>query len=105
VIIGFYAAIIAISISGSTDTQKIAVIDRANLFSGRVSEDKEDKNVYTIIQNETEQSFKDKYKQEGYTAFLYIPETNMDHPSGIKLHSQSAINLMAKSKIESKINK
>ncbi|MFI5152387.1 MAG: ABC transporter permease [Chitinophagales bacterium] len=105
VIIGFYAAIIAISISGSTDTQKIAVVDHANFFNGRVSEDKEDRNAYTIIQNETEQSFKDKYKQEGYTAFLYVPETNIDHPSGIKLHSQSAINLMAKSKIESKINK
>jgi ABC-2 type transport system permease protein len=105
VIIGFYAAIIAISISGSTDTQKIAVLDNANLFNGKMGEDKDDKNVYTIIQNETEQSFKDKYKQEGYTAFLYIPETNIEHPVGIKLHSQSSINLMAKSKIESKINK
>jgi len=105
IIIGFYAAIIAISISGSTDTQKIAVLDQANLFGGRMSEDKDDRNVYTIIQNETEQSFKDKYKQEGYTAFLFIPETNVEHPAGIKLHSQTAISLMTKSKIEGKINK
>ena len=37
IIIGFYAAIIAISVSGSSEQQKIAVIDEANLFKGALA--------------------------------------------------------------------
>ncbi len=105
IIIGFYAAIIAISISGSSDTQKVAIVDRANLLNGAVQDDKDDKNSYTIITNETEHSFKEKYKQEGYTSFLFIPEIDIDRPAGIKLHSQSSLSITAKAKIENKINK
>ena len=105
VIIGFYAAIIAISISGSSDTQKVAVIDQSNLFDGKIPEDKDDKTPYTLIQNETEQSFKDKYKELGYSSFLFIPQTDITHPQGLKLHSPSAVSLSAKSKIENRVNK
>ena len=34
IIIGFYAAIIAISVSDSDDKQKIAILDEASLFNG-----------------------------------------------------------------------
>lgn len=105
IIIGFYAAIIAISIAGSSDSQKVAIIDQANLLNGGVQDEKDDKNSYTIITNETEHSFKEKYKKEGYTSFLYIPEIDITRPSGIKLHSQSSLSIMAKGKIENKINK
>ncbi len=105
IIIGFYAAIIAISISGSSDKQKIAVVDEANLFNGKLENTKDDKTDYTFIQNETEQSFKNKYKSEGYSSFLYIPPIDVAKPSGIKLHSQSAVSLNNKSKIENRINK
>ena len=105
IIIGFYAAIIAISVSGSNNVQKIALIDEDNLFSHKVNSAKGDQSAYTFIQNETEQSFKDKYKAQGYSSFLYIPKLNIAAPSGIKLHSQSAVSFSEKGKIESIINK
>src|ERR1022692_780186 len=105
IIIGFYAAIIAISISGSTNSQKIAVLDENSLFHGKITVPNGDQANYTFIQNETEQSFKDKYKPQGYSSFLYIPKLNIDRPSGIKLHSQAAMSLSDKGKIESIINK
>jgi ABC-2 type transport system permease protein len=105
IIIGFYAAIIAISIAGSSDIQRVAIIDQSNLFSSGIPDEKDDKNTYTLINNETEQSFKEKYHQLGYTCFLYIPQVDIAHPDGIKLHSQSSLSITAKGKIENKLNK
>ena len=105
IIIGFYAAIIAISISGSTNSQKIAVLDEDSLFNGKISVPNGDQANYSFIQNETEQSFKEKYKTLGYSSFLYVPKLNIDKPLGIKLHSQAAVSLSDKGKIESIINK
>ena len=105
IIIGFYAAIIAISISGSSDVQRVAIIDQANLFPNGVPDEKDDRNSYSIINNETEQSFKEKYHQQGYTSFLYIPQIDIARPDGIKLHSQTSLSITAKAKIENKLNK
>ncbi|MGN6491456.1 MAG: ABC transporter permease [Agriterribacter sp.] len=104
VIVAFYAVIIAVSISGDTNTQKIAVIDKADLFEGKIETSAKDKSTYTFIQNETEQSFKTKYKKEGYTLFLYIPPLDNNDPGQIKIHSQASVNLFVKSAIERKIN-
>jgi ABC-2 type transport system permease protein len=105
IIIGFYAGIIAISISGSSSSQKIAVIDEDNLFNGKIEKAKDDLSQYTFVQNESEQSFKDKYKIQGYSSFLYIPKLDINSPAGIRIHSQSAVSLSEKGKIENFINK
>ena len=105
IIVGFYAAIFAIAISGGSDKQKIAVLDEANLFEGNPTLLKDDNAAYTFIRNETESSFKTKYKKQGYSMFLYVPPLNIQHPDLIKLHSQSAVNILAKSRIEKKIDK
>ncbi|MBS1948448.1 MAG: ABC transporter permease [Bacteroidetes bacterium] len=105
IIIGFYAAIIAISISGSTSSQKIALIDDGHLFNGQVDKAKDDLSQYAFIQGETEDSFKSKYKTLGYSAFLYVPKINIDAPYGIRIHSQSALSLSDKGKIESTVNR
>jgi ABC-2 type transport system permease protein len=105
IIIGFYAAIIAISIAGSSDVQKVAIVDQAGLFDNGLPDEKDDKNAYAIINNETEQSFKEKYHQLGYSSFLFIPPIDIANPSGIKLHSQSSLSLTAKGKIENRLNK
>ena len=104
VIVGFYAIIIAVSISGESNTQRVAILDEANLFNGKIEAGKNDKSTYTFIQNETEQSFKNKYKKEGYSLFLYIPTLNKEYTAQIKVHSQSAVNLFVKSALERKIN-
>lgn len=104
VIIAFYAVIIAVSISGESNTQKIAIVDAGNLFDGSITTSKNDKSSYTFINNETEQSFKNKYKDEGYSLFLYIPPSISKDSGQIKLHSQAAVSIFAKADIEKKIN-
>jgi ABC-2 type transport system permease protein len=105
IIIGFYAAIIAITISDTSDTAKIAVIDDSGLLNNNVPEDKKDDLKFSFIQNESESSFQPKYKKEGYPYFLYIPKLDINQPGGINLHSESSVSLATKSKIEKILNK
>ena len=105
IIVGFYAVIIAISVSDSGDKARVAVIDEAGFFSGKVIKAKNDPTEYVVIPNETEQSYKTKYKSNGYDYLLYIPKVNIDQPKGIKLHSPSAVSLGVKGKIENTVNK
>lgn len=107
VIIGFYAAIIAIAVSDSNGEEKIAVVDRANLFNGKIAAGKGDDESLKLdlIPNETEESFKGKYLERGYSAYVYIPELNIDTPAGIKLHSRTSVSFSTKNKIEKQIEK
>ncbi len=105
IIVIFYAAIIGISMSGSSETQKIAIIDEGNLFSGNVPTSENEKIAYAFILHDTEPNFKTKYKDQGYSSFLFIPKMDVLHPAGIILHSPSAISLSTKSRIERKLNK
>jgi ABC-2 type transport system permease protein len=104
IIIGFYAAIIAISISDSSDTSKIAIIDEGNLLNGKIEKINGDNTVYNFVTNETEESFKTKYKKEGYNYFLYIPKLDINQPTGVNLHSESTVNITTKSKVEKLVN-
>ncbi|MFT3910172.1 MAG: ABC transporter permease [Ferruginibacter sp.] len=104
IIIGFYAAIIAIAVKGGTDKQTVAVIDEGNLFNGKV--DSVDKSIkLKFIQNETETGFVTKYKDQGYNAFLFIPPVNIDSPKNFRLHSQSSPSFSTTSALEDIINK
>lgn len=104
IIIGFYAAIIAITVNGGSDNQSIAVIDEGNLFNGKI--DKKDKSIqFSFIENETEKSFTGKYKSQGYDGFLYIPSFNIEKPERFILHSQSSASLSTTAALEDVINK
>ena len=106
VMVGFYAAIIAITLKGSSEQYKVALIDDAGLLSKGVI-DSSKLVRYTPVANETEQSFTQKYKAAGYDAFLYIPKVNLDekNPHGFVLHSPSSMSLSAMSSIEKTINR
>jgi ABC-2 type transport system permease protein len=104
VIIGFYAAIIAISIKGSDEKQKIAVIDEGNLFTN-FNDSSQNKFSFRLIKNETEQSFVKKYKDQGFDGFLYVPAFEIDKPVGFVLHSASSASLATTSSVEKIINK
>lgn len=104
VIIGFYAVIIAISISDNSDVVKVAVLDEANLFNNNLQKSKDDVTSYEFVKSGNEQAFKSKYKAAGYDFFLYVPKINIENPSGIRLHSESAVSLGTKKKIEKTIN-
>jgi len=104
IIIGFYAAIIAISISNSSDTSKIAIVDEGNLLNGKAEKINGDNTIYNFVTNETEDTYRTKYKKEGYNYFLYIPRLDISQPAGINLHSESTVNITTKSKVEKLVN-
>lgn len=103
VIIGFYIAIIAITMKGGDSKKSIAVVDDAGLFTERpnISSDKLD---FNFINNETEKSFTTKYRSQGYDAFLYIPPFNLDSPRNFIIHSPSSLGMSASMDIEDVIN-
>ncbi len=105
VIIGFYAAIIAVAVSDTSEQQKIAVIDDANLFDGNVAPDEEESIAYDVIRNESAESFKKKYPDKGYSALLYIPKIDIREPNNIQLYSKSTVSLTIKNKIEDRVDK
>ncbi len=105
VIIGFYVAIIAISVKGGSDKKSIAVIDNGNLFKNISKEENKSDIIYTLISNETEKSFVSKYKKDGYDALLYIPVFSLDSPRNFVIHSQSSLSLSTTMAIENKVNK
>ncbi|HEY0678223.1 MAG TPA: ABC transporter permease [Chitinophagaceae bacterium] len=107
IIIAFYAVIIAVAVSDNTQSEKVAVVDEANLFDGRIVSEKDDKDALKLqlIPNETEAGFKAKYRDQGYNAFLFIPKVDIEKPSGIKLYSGSTVSLSTKDRIERKIDK
>jgi ABC-2 type transport system permease protein len=106
IIMGFYAAIIAIGVSGNNEKNKVAVIDEANLFNGHVERTGGDSSIYTFITNESPETVKTKLKERGYDYFLYIPPIDAtSKPDGIQLFSKSPVSLSEKSKIEKTVNK
>ena len=102
VIIAFYVIIIMITIKGSDEKHKLAVIDE----SGLLQEKKIGENTtLEFVKNETEASFVKKYKAKEYDAFLYIPKINIDSPANIRLHSSASVSLPLLKKTEEALNK
>lgn len=102
IIIGFYAAIIAIAISGASEKETIAVIDKANLFEG--NKEPGSSLTFDYIQGESEASFKTKYKEKGYRYFLSVPEMNIDTPQRPVLYYAKSIGPVTQARIEGIIN-
>jgi ABC-2 type transport system permease protein len=107
VIIGFYTAIIAIAISDDSEKVKVGLIDNGNLFEGKApsSIDKKDSGINYVFISEPKEDFQKKYANEGYTAFLYVPQIDLKDPKGIELHSRSTVSINVKAKIERAIDK
>lgn len=103
VIVAFYAIIIVIAVSGRTTSQSFAIIDDAGLFD-KAPEGKNAKE-FTLIKNETEESFKTKYQEAGYDAFVYIPPMHIDTPKNLIVHSKSTVGLSTSYRLEGIVNK
>lgn len=102
IIIGFYAAIIAIAVKGASEKEAIAVIDKANLFDK--SQTSQGMLSFTFINDETEDSFKEKYQGQGYKLFLYVPEMNFDNPVKPRLYYSKSLGPMTNAKIDNMVN-
>ncbi|OQP47810.1 hypothetical protein A4H97_31085 [Niastella yeongjuensis] len=105
VIIGFYAVIFAISVSGGHDKNTVAVIDQAGFFSSNIENSKGDESKYIIITDQSLETFKGNYKSKGYDYLLYIPPMDVTKStSNIQLFSPSPLGLSQKRKIERTID-
>ena len=103
IIIAFYAAIIVIAVSGGTESETVAVVDKANLFDGKI-ENSGGLN-FEFIEGETEESFKMKYIKKGYSLFLSIPEMDINHPVQPDLYYAKSIGPATQARIEDVFNK
>jgi len=102
IIIGFYAAIIAIAIKGASEKETIAVIDKANLFDK--SKLSQGSLYFTFIDGETEESFRNKYQDKGYKLFLFVPEMDIENPVRPRLYYSKSLGPMTNAKIEEIVN-
>ena len=102
VIIAFYAAIIAIAMSGGTESETVAVIDKANLFDGKIESAGGLK--FDFIKDETEESFRTKYMSQGYNLFLAVPEMDIMNPIQPNLYYAKSIGPVTQSRIEAVVN-
>lgn len=104
VIIGFYAAIIAIAVKGgNSDEQRIAIIDKANLFDGKIQDSSKTLNL-NLVSADSEESFVKQYKGQGYDGFIYIPAFNIDSTPRLSLHSESSMSISTMIGLEKTLN-
>ncbi|AEW03575.1 hypothetical protein A4D02_19770 [Niastella koreensis] len=105
IIVVFYAIIIAIGMSGGSEKNKIAVIDQANLFNGKVENAKDDQSQYEFIAGRGTDSVKENFKKMGYDYLLLIPPMNItQNTDNIQLFSQSPVSVTLKNKVEKTVN-
>lgn len=105
VMVGFYAVILMIAFKGSSDQQKIAVIDKAGIFSDSLfASSKKESIQYDLIKSADADAISTGYKDKGYDAVLQIPQLDIDNPTGIVIHSQSSLSLTTTSRIENMVD-
>ncbi|SEW24085.1 ABC transporter permease [Chitinophaga arvensicola] len=97
-----FAAMIIVPIilsTTSTEHKRIAVVDKSGLFENKIPDSK---GVYfKYLQHQNIDSLKLHYSELGYEGVLYLPEFDINRPSGFEFYSsgQASVN------IESSINK
>lgn len=103
-IFGFYAAIIFFSVKGSDD-YTVAVVDKANIFEGKL-ESKKDEVVFKMVQADTAE-LKTQLEKKVYDAYLFVPEnyTLDSDESELYFKSGKATGIMTREDIQRSINK
>jgi len=105
-IFAFYAVIIFMSVKSTTDF-KVAVVDEANVFNGKIDEKKSSEVIFSFVKEDTA-SLNKKLEQKVYDAYLYVPAGfSISGQSGDSLQFRSAktVGLMTREKIENRISK
>ncbi|MBS1730904.1 MAG: ABC transporter permease [Bacteroidetes bacterium] len=103
IIAGFYALMIYFSVK-SGDKTSIAVVDKANLFNGKI--DGGNDVTFQFLQNETTATLADKVKKSQFSGYIYIPETTLlSKTDSIQVVTEKSAGLITKGNIEDLINK
>jgi ABC-2 type transport system permease protein len=99
IIIGFYVAIIALTVNGSTEKQHIVVQDDAHLFNG-VADTSNPNLLFTLTSNLLQAGAKN-YQAKGFDAYLYLPA---DSKQKMVLYTAHTAQLSLMSDLESVLN-
>ncbi len=98
----FYAGIIYFTVKTSDDF-KIAVVDKSNLFGGKI--DSRDDIHFKFIQNETISTLKEKLSKKQYQGYVWIGENfNIANGDTLSFISDKTVGLMNREKIQRRIN-
>lgn len=99
---GFYALIIYFSIS-SDEKYTIAVVDKANIFKGKIEND--DNVNFRFVNNENEQTLKQQVENGNYDGYAVVPgNANVLDKISIPVVTEKSVGLMSRDKIEDKLN-
>lgn len=104
IIFGFYALIIYFSVK-SGDKTNIAVVDKANLFNGKIEGDNDV--TFQFLQNETAATLADKVKNEQYSGYIFIPGTTQlsNKKDSIQVVTAKSAGLITRGNVQDLINK
>lgn len=101
----FFAAMIIVPTLlaiNSKEEKRIAVIDDSHLFTNRFPDDKGV--YYKYLLNTSVDSFQYKYAEYGYSGLLYIPELDINRPSGITYYSDAQPGISVEGKLTRRVN-
>lgn len=105
-IFAFYAVIIFMSVKSTTDF-KVAVVDEANVFNGKIDEKKSSEVIFSFVKEDTA-SLNKKLEQKVYDAYLYVPagfSISGQSSDSLQFRSAKTVGLMTREKIESRVSK
>ena len=100
IIFGFYAMMIYFSVK-SGDTTHIAVLDKANIFNGKI--DGKDDISFTFLQDIPLDSLKAKTADKEYSGYIYVPSSLRN--DSIRVVSGETVGLITRESIQDLINK
>jgi ABC-2 type transport system permease protein len=99
----FYAALIYFQIK-STDHFSIAVLDQANIFSGKL-ENKKNEIIFKFVQSDTT-TLKKQLDDHTYEAYIYIPAGfDITRGDSVELRSGKTLGMLTREDIERTIGK
>ena len=102
-IAAFYAALIYFQIK-STDHFSIAVLDQANVFSGKL-ENKKNEIIFKFVQSDTT-TLKKQLDDHTYEAYIYIPAGfDITRGDSVELRSGKTLGMLTREDIERTIGK
>lgn len=96
---GFYAVIIAISVSDTNGKSTVAIIDEAGLFDAKTPAAPSNITLQ-LIKNEDANGFVSKFEEQGYDAYLHIRSFKIDSNARFSLYSNRSADISTLSVLE-----
>jgi ABC-2 type transport system permease protein len=99
--VGVLVIPIIIAMKGEED-KRIAVIDESGLFRTQLTDSRG--MYFKPLEQVKIDTFKRKYNEYGYAGVLYIPDIDINRPSGIEYFSKGQASIMLESNLNKQVN-